>query len=309
MSLLTAARFEWGLDFARFMPLNDDLTMPVASSLPGGAGYLMGGAGPFDYSGVASISAVAAHAKIDNAAVIDATVDLSTAADPSAVTVDEIVTALTGLITGFTFSKDATTGRLKCIPGSGTYWQLYGEFAEIAMFGQGFGAQILKSDTLKSMPESPIAKDDNTTTTTTAKGVDIEVIQDGYTKGGTVTITDTAKDAVLRRLIIGGDYDSTTGDYEAPNQSTVKTSFMMQMFTALYAEGSNKEADVVQYRMRTYRNCKGSMGDEAHEAGFSDSVFTIKATQYKDASQNILSHSFYRDLSVTDYETLDVDNV
>ena len=46
MSIRTNSKFAFGLVFARFMALNADLTIPVVSRM-------IGGVGPFDYSGVA----------------------------------------------------------------------------------------------------------------------------------------------------------------------------------------------------------------------------------------------------------------
>ena len=43
MSLRDTARYAYGLDFTRLMPLNDDLTIPIPSRI-------IGGAGPFDFS-------------------------------------------------------------------------------------------------------------------------------------------------------------------------------------------------------------------------------------------------------------------
>lgn len=310
MAVFADALFERGVEFARFIPRNDDGTIPLGTDVYGGAGYLMGGAGPFDFSGVDDDSAIPIHAKIDDAAVIDETIDLSVGvADISAVTVDELVTALTGKITGFTFSKDAATGRLKSVPESGTYWQLYGEFAEVAKFGQGFGVKIIKSDTFESIPDSPIVKDDQDFVQTTAKGVDITVTRDGYTKGSTLTGTDTAKDPELRKLALGESVDPTSGFTLAPTSVSKKYAFYMETFSDLYDRSATKESNIVAYMQRIYLNCKASVGDEGHDADWSKAVYTIKATQGRDASGSPLSHMGSKKLTVEEYEALDVANV
>ena len=63
-------KYNFGIVFARIMALNDDLTIPEND-------MIVGGAGPFDFSGVSAIAAVPLKVKLDNAAVQSLTVDLS----------------------------------------------------------------------------------------------------------------------------------------------------------------------------------------------------------------------------------------
>ena len=104
--LRDTARYGFGLVFARFMPLNDDLTIPIPTRI-------LGGAGPFDFSGVDNIAAVTLITKIDNGTAETVTVDLSGAADPTEVTVAELFAAINVAgPTDLTASEDGTTGRI-----------------------------------------------------------------------------------------------------------------------------------------------------------------------------------------------------
>src|SRR5690606_28769853 len=63
-----------------------------------------------------------------------------------------------------------------------TWVQVYGYGAQVTMFGQGFGLKFVKSDTLRTLTSAPVAKEEETFTTTDADGIDTEVITDGYRK-------------------------------------------------------------------------------------------------------------------------------
>jgi len=310
MSIRDTARFAYGLPILRLIPLNDDGSLPVAAAVAGGAGAgcIMGGAGPFDYSGVDSEGAVALSLKIDNGAVESVNVDLTAAVAIDAVTVDELVTALTAISASWTFSKDATTGRLKGVPTSGNYWQAYGEFAEIARFGQGKGLKIIKSNTCRSFNTSPAQKDDQTQTTTDASGKDTEVIRSGYRKGFTGTIVDTARDPELMAFE-GGVYDAALGTYERPGISSEKISFMAEAFQAKYAEGSNKEPDLVSYIKKTYRSCVLTVGEEPQGDAFTDQTYQVIGTPYKTPAGVSYADTLDEDLSITAFQALAVDEV
>lgn len=309
MSVRSSANFSFGLVFARFMPLNDDLTIPSITRM-------LGGAGPFDFSGEADTSAVPLIIKMDASAAETVLVDVSTgvgSVDESAVTVDELYAAINSAApTDITASKDSTTNRIKlAYSGSDSisYIQVYGACATISLFGQGLGLKFVKSDTLKSIGDSPIQKDEETFTTTDGNGLDTEVITDGYRKGFTATVVDSAEDWELLALIEGGTYDSTAGTYEEPTSEDDKIYFYVESFYTKYAEGTNKEADLVGYVKKFYRTCKGTVGDKTHERGFADGNYTVTGTSYKDESSNLYGDTQLTSLSITAYQALDVYNV
>src|SRR5690554_920685 len=215
--LKDVARYGFGLKFARFMALNDDKTIPRVDRM-------VAGVGPFDFSGVEDISDVVATVKIDNGLEVDLSIDLAAASIQSAVTAEEYVDALNVALLAASLDLEATvapgTGRVTLqttltsdLPGT---VQFYGEGAKLAKFGQGFGLKFIKSDTLKSLGDTPTQKDQEEFTTTDANGLDTEIITDGYRKGFSASIVDAAEDFELLALIEGGSYDEETGVYEVP---------------------------------------------------------------------------------------------
>ena len=312
MSLRDDSKYSFGLVFARFLPLNDDLTIPLlVATEASGSGVLVGGAGPtFDFSGIdSSDDAIPLIAKIDNGGEDSQLVDLSGAVDISAVTRTELLNALTAAgITDATFALQATTNRIQCTFSSGTYQQLYGECAEVALFGQGLGVKFVKTDTLISLGDTPIVKDEETFTTTDASGLDTEVISDGYRKGFSASIVDSAEDFNLRELIEGGQVDDD-GAYEVPTSADQKIYFMVEAFYTQYEEGTNKEADLSGYIKKFHRSCKGGIGERSHEREFADMTYEMKGTAYKDASDVLWGDTKLTPLTIEEYEALDVENV
>ena len=312
MSLREDSKYSFGLVFARFLPLNDDLTIPLpVATDPSGAGALIGGAGPtFDFSDIdSSDDAIPITAKIDNGAEDSQLVDLSGAIDISAVTLVELRDALTAAgITDATFSLQATTNRIQCVFATGDYHQLYGECAEVALFGQGLGILFVKTDTLISLGDTPIVKDEETFTTTDAGGLDTEVISDGYRKGFEAAVVDTAEDWNLRELIEGGEIGDD-GSYEVPTSADSKIYFMVEAFYTQYEEGTNKEADLAGYVQKFHRSCKGAVNERSHEREFADMTYNIKGTAYKTSAGVLYGDTKLIPLTVEEYEALNVETV
>ena len=304
------ARYGFGLKFARFMALNDDKTIPRVDRM-------VAGAGPFDFSGVDDISDVVATVKIDNGLEVDLSLDLAAASVQSAVTAEEYVDALNAALLAESLDLEATvsltTGRVELqttltsdLP---DVVQFYGEGAKLALFGQGFGLKFIKSDTLKSLGDTPTLKDQEEFTTTDANGLDTEILTDGYRKGFSATIVDAAEDFELLALIEGGTYNETTGVYEVPTSSNSKVYFFCEAFYAQYEQGTNKEADLVGYVGKLFRTCKGAPGDKTHERGFADGNYTITGTSYKDEDGVIHGDTRITKYSIEAYEALDLWNV
>jgi len=309
--LRTNAEYAFGLKFARFMAMNDDLTIPTVDRI-------IGGAGPFDFSGATAIAAVPMTVKIDNAAAVSFTVNLSAAVSAAAVTVDELVTALdtafgTALL-DLDASKDTTNeDRLK-IANTNTaavpdWIQIYGECAELCFIGQGKGLKFVKTDTLQSAGETPNLKDEETFTTTDADGIDTEILSDGYRKGFSETIVDTAEDWELRSLIEGGTYSSSAGTYEVPTSEDDKVYFFCEIYYAKYAQGTNKEADLIGYVKKLHRSCKGTIGDATNERAFMNGNYTITGTSYRDENDVLYGDTALESLTVSEYKALNLDTV
>jgi hypothetical protein len=301
MSLRTAAKYVEGFKFFRLMPHGPDglISTPIR---------VVGGIGPFDFSAASVPAAVPIKWKIDNGAELSDDVDITDAVDDAAVTVDELITAITAApFTGLTASKEAVTGRFKLaitVPGAAVHFQVYGEFANIVGIGQGFGCEFIRSDTMKSFQETPSVKASETLTTTDANGKDTEVITDGYRKGFTGTLVDTAIDAKLKALMEGGHYDETTKIYEAPTIDDTAPTFWMEVYSAIYHEGTNKEPDLVGYVKKLYRSCKGAIGQMQHQRGWADGNYTVVGTTYKDSTGALLGDIQETELTVAQYEAL-----
>ena len=306
MSMLTDARYDYGLVFSRFMPHNADNTISTPSRV-------VGGIGPFDFSDAVSSSAVTLKWKIDNATEASDTVDLSTASDINAVTVDELVSAVTTAApTGLTASKETGTLRFKLAmttPGTTKYFQVYGEIAQYSEIGQGLGAKFIKCETGQSDAEEPTMKADETKTVTDANGIDTDLIIPGYRKGAIYTFIDTAHDNELRQLIDGGVYNTTLGTYEEPTLETEKKTFLMEQFYAVYKKGSNKKADRVGYVRELIRTCMGSSKAGTRQNDWATYTYTITSTTYKNESGVFSGDKLSENLTVAQYEALAVTTV
>lgn len=297
------ARYGFTVTDILLKPLNADLTQPSADNI-------IGGVGPFDYSGASAIAAVPLITKIDATAAETVTVDLSPAVDDAAVTVDELVTAINlAAPTSVTASKDATSGRLKLVFATGTEVQIYGELAQLAEVGQGFGQRIIYSDTMQSFSDSPTAKDEETFTITDALGIDTEVISDGYRKGVSGVLTETAQDYLTRSLIEGGVYDEANLVYEAPTSLTDKRYFKIEVYSSVYRFGTNKVGDLVGYVKQEIFSCKGTFGDRTRERGIGTSVYNYTATSPRDVDGNITADTKETQLTVAQYEALQLDKL
>lgn len=299
MALRSVARYSYGLSRTRLRALNDDLTRAEYNNV-------MGGAGPFDFTSVtATITAVPIFFKVNNGSVVSETFDLTAAVDKAAVTVDEIVTSLTAAgVTGWTFTKDTGTGRIKMVNATtDADVQVYGIGARLMMIGQGKGLKWIKSDTVQTFNNTPSLKEDTTQTVTDANGKDTEVIIDGYTKGWTGTLVDTAEDFEMMELIESGTLSTDATEYIAPISSTRKVTFEIESYNPYYGQGTNNEDQITGYEKKIYRTVKGSTGDHAKAAGFVVINYNLTGVNYRTAAgveEGAISTSF---LATTEWST------
>lgn len=305
-----STRYTFGSVMALFTPRNDDKTTPAADNI-------VGGIGPFDFSGFADPTEIPFTVKIDSETAVDLLVDISAADDVSAVTPAELAAALDVAFGTATLDLDASVdsaGRIKIATTLTTdvpdRVQVYGEGAKVAMFGQGFGMKIVKMDTERTITVSPIVKESETISTTDSKGLDTELITDGYRKGATVSFVDTADDWELLTLMKGG-YINEDGEYEAqlPDQSFV--SFIAEFYAEQYRKGTNNQGDQTGYVRYLHRNCKGSpAGDSTRERGWMDGNYTFTGVPYTDPSDDTMYADFaMAQLTIEEFEALDLANV
>ena len=307
MSLRKNARYAFGLKYLRVRPLNDDLSQPAADNL-------IGGAGPFDYSGVDSVSAAVLYVKADNGDEVKLTVNVDDkASDNEAVTVDELVTAIsdaltTASLTDITASKDSETKRIKLAHATADEFQVWGEVAEIARFGQGHGMKILTSNTMRTFSDTPVRKDGEGITTTDAWGLDTEVMTDGYYKGFTASLVDTAEDWELLALLEGTPLDKD-GNLSSPVFGTKRPFVMIEAFYDAYASGQHYEGQVVGHRKVVCYHCKGMGGEKVRERAFSDDPYTIEGITWVDETGEMQPAWKRFKISLEDFIALDIENV
>jgi len=284
------------------MPLGGDKKMPAVKTA-------IGGTGPFDFTAAHSvISAVPIKIKVDGAAEVSDTIDLHLA-DEDAVTAQNVADAITAsAITDLTASVDAD-GRVKLVYASGTVLQVYGLAAELAGFGQGLGQKYIKSDTLESVSIEADLKADEKKTVTPADGIDVEVIVDGYKKGVTGTVVDTAQDYELMRLFEGGSIDSVSGAYSDPCETDEKVYFMLELYNPVYAQGSQKQGDMTGYEKTLVKSCVGAVGADNFSADFRKKTYTFSGTNYVTTAGVHEGAAVRTPLTLAAYAALDIDNV
>jgi hypothetical protein len=298
------AKYVRGISRVRFIPHNGNGTFPGATS------GVFGGAGPFDFSAAhAVISAVPIKLKLDNGAELADTLDLSTYVE-TAVTAANFVSAFTASAVGggWSASVDSDTGRIKIVNSAGVYAQVYGQAAELAGFGRGAGAQFVKCDTLESINVAPDVKAEEKDTVTGADGEDTTVISEGYVKGATGSLVDTAQDYNLMRLMSGGSIDSD-GAFSMPNASSKKPYFGVEIFNPIYGKGESKQGEMTGYEKVTVYNAMGTVGDDAWSKSFRKKNYSFTAATYKNAAGVEQTAVKYEELTLAEYAALDIDNV
>lgn len=305
MALKKNARYAFGLNYLRVRPLNADLSQPKADNL-------IGGAGPFDFSGASSAAAVPFVVKIDGGDEKKLTADLSSAVAIAAVTGAELVAALNSALTtasvSVTASLEEQTNRIKIAHATADELQFYGEVAEVALFGQGFGMKILTSDTMRTFSDTPVRKDGERITTTDAWGFDTEVITDGYYKGFTAQLVDTAEDWELLALLEGTPLDKD-GNLSSPVFGTKRPIVFIEAFYGAYAKGQNYEGELVAWRKVECFYCKGMGGEKTRERGFSDDPYTIEGLTWVDKTGKMQPAWKRSSISLEDFAKLDIENV
>jgi hypothetical protein len=281
MSTLANAKYQFGLKEVLILPLNADFTTPSTTNI-------IGGIGPFDFSGEAVPTAIPFKSKIDSGAIETVNVDLSGASSISAVTVAELFAAINlAAPTDLTASAEAVTGRLKIAysgAGSPTYVQVWGPAAEIGEIGQGKGVRFAYSNTMLNMTDTPTLKEQELITVTDANGIDTEIQTDGYRKGVSGSFGDTAAiDWYMRSIVEGGTYDETALYYEVPTVNDAGLYFMMIVINAIYGTGTSKERDLTGYVRQEIYSAKGTFGDRTKERGWVNAVYNYTATSPKDS--------------------------
>jgi hypothetical protein len=297
---------------ARFMRNNPDGTMPRATRF-------LGFANTADLSAVTTLDIGSLSIKIDGAAVMTEDVDFTAAVDIAAVTVAEAVTALTAAaFAGITWSADAATGRLMGVAASGTYVQVYGTLAPALDFGQGIehGGLGLKwaklfNDRAISIDLPKNIKDKEEIDLEGAKGTITRMVIGSKLQGLSPVVTLKDKDYDLLELVQGGTYDRVNNTYDPPtSDESEHPQFFMEIFSPLYAEGTNKMENMSGYEKFLIRSAIGMEADVSIAAkSWATYAFNVEATDYYNES-GVKSPSYQEaTLTVAQFDALNVVNV
>ena len=304
MASRDSAFYDYGLKEIRVRALNADYSQVTVDSI-------IGGTGTFDFSGETA-TAVPMYVKIDSTEY-SFDVDISAASDTSAVTAAEVVTALTTAFTtesvALTAEVDSTSGRV-VLSATGTPddVQVYGSMAELIEIGQGFGTQYIYSDTIVNLDTSPMRKDSEDKTVTNANGFDETIKTEGYYKSEDGTIVDTATDWYMKSFFEGTKV-ADDGSISSAVSSTVRPFFTVEAFYGKYKKGESYESDYVGVRYEKYYKCKGLTGDKSRSADIANSNYTFNAQTYTDSDNTEHSAWTYKDLTVEEYEAMNVKEV
>jgi hypothetical protein len=291
---------------------NPDGTKPTATRF-------LGFTGTVDLTAVLTLDKANMTIKVDGTSQT-AEIDFTAAADITAVTVADAVTALNSEFTVpvITFSLDTATQRLKGVSASGTYVQVTGALAAALDFGQGLtengnGLEIVK------------IFDDRTASIALAKSIVAaqEITQEG-SKGtiDTVNIGQKLKgiNPVLNinddnydilEIVEGGIFDRTNVTYTPPlNDKQTEPSFWIEIFSPLVRKGSVKFSDSPCEEMLSIPSCIGAEGDVGIESkSYAKYTFNITATGYTDESGVKHPAYFKKQLTKAEFLALDVENV
>ena len=292
---------------------NPDGTVPTATRFVGFANTV-------DLSAVLDDSLYTADLtiKIDNGTAEKKTVNLSAAVDKTAVTVDEVVTALTAAFTGITWSKEEGTGRLKGTHATGTEIAVTGPLAAALDFGQGIahggnGLEFIKGfdDRTMSIGMTKNKKDKEEIDQEGAKGGITRMLISAKLLGQTLAIAMKDKDYELLELIQGGTFNRTTGRYTPPPSTRLESPlFFIDVFSPIYGEGENKMENMSGYEQIRFLSCTGMEGDVPVEAkAWANYSYDVEASEYTDKDGNKEPAWWEQSMTVETFEGMNVETV
>ena len=272
-------------------------------------------AGPFNFSTAVSPAAVTVWLKTDNGVVVSGTLNLSSVASISAVTVAELALAWTAAgITLYTGTAEASTGFFKIaqtIPGQAMHLQVGGELATLT----GMRSTIFKGDTQKSVAVTPTMVASELLETVDSNGQKTSVKKGAYRTGSSPVIVDTAMSKELRAAIEGGTLTTVAGytakQYSAPGPETTQPIVSIEVFYAAYGKNENQVTMPVKYIWYRYASCQGTCGAIAGDRNAQDWTYTFDASPYRDPVTGSVDSTdeYSQELSPTEYAALDVYNV
>ena len=285
------------------------------------------------FSGTVDLSAYVAGGdnaylgiKIDNGAEDVRLVDWTPAVNKAAVTVAEMITAITAAaFVNITASADPITGRLMIactVPGTIVFLQVFSvsthpNFAAELDFGQGqtyggFGAMYLECfDNTKSVSTPNEIKDKEVIETEDGGGTLISVTLPAIIKGKNPVYTMTDNDLRLKYMIMGGTWDPLTSEYKPPLSSqTTYPIFSTWIFSPLYGKGSNKKenfAGFLQFKMESQTGIEADTTLETK--ALQERAFNCTATEWENSAGTKQPFYSEKNLSETEFNNLHVEEI
>jgi len=302
----------------RLMRSNPDGTPPTPDRV-------LGFANTVDISEFAPTYIAEIIIKLDGGDEDTQDIDLSGAVDKEAVTVQEVVDAINGAgFTDITASVDTYTGRV-LIQYDGSedigYMQVYDgstdDFAAALDIGQGLafagvGVKFFKAfDNTMSIGLPKNIKDREEIEAEAGDGTILTIIKEAILKGVNPQITLLDNDFEIKQLIQGGSYVSSTNTYTPPTtDQTNKPIFYTEVFSPVYDKGTNKREDLSGYEKLTLPSNTGIEGDLTKETNaIANYIYNISSTEYRDELEANTAAYIEQNLSIEDFDALDVENV
>lgn len=312
MSLRNDAQYVYGPTIEKFIPQNPDgsTALPYPGKTESAA---FSGLGPFDFSGASVIAAVPMTIKIDGVEE-SKTLDLSTAVDDSAVTVTELIAAITtAAFTGITASVDSRGyGKLLTAGDAETeYLQVYGEAAILADFGQGYGLKFITCNTQQNFALNPVNVDDENIEVRDTNAKKTSIIIPGYRDGVTGAFTDTAIDDELRALLTGGSYDSTNKIYLPALPDACKPLLSLEVANKMYLKDKSQAKNYIGTKLtRAFdMSCKEDSSGDGGE-NFQTPAFTFSGTPYTiPGTTTKVPDSMTKEYTRAEWDALDYENI
>lgn len=264
--------------------------------------------------------------KINNDAEQYYEVDWTTATDYTAITVQEMVTAINGAgFTDITASVDLSTSRLLTqYTGAGTcnFLQVFSvdthpDFAANLDFGQGHtfggaGAIYYEAfDNTRTINLPKNIKDSEEIENEAGDGTYVSVIIPAIVKGYNPVLTIKDDDYEIKQLIQGGTWTAATSTYIPPLSSqTRKPIFHVIMFSPKYGKGAHKREDEDGYLRKDIFSITGYEGDVTYETKTLQEIsYNCIATEYE--NENNVTQSYYVDMTYTpdEFDALHVEEI
>jgi hypothetical protein len=313
MSLRNNAQYVFGPSMAKFIPKNPDGS--IALPYPGKAKVIsFSGLGPFDFSGASVPAAVPLTIKINNTEETK-TIDISLVGDQAAVTVAELMAAITtAAFTGVTAIVDGRGyGAIENAAGDAEvdYLQVYNEAALLSEFGNGYGSKFITLDTQQTMSLAPVNVDDENIEVIDSNGKKTAIITPGYREGVTASLIDTAVDNELKALLTGGSYDPVSKVFLAPLPDDFRTLMSIEVTNKMYLKDTNQADDYIGVKLTRAFNMS-SKEDSTGDGGrtFQTPNFSFTGTPYTEPETSVkVSDSMTKDYTAAEYEALNYKDI